>query len=106
MKVAFPTIRHNEIRNLAGTLLTEVCHDVSLELVLQPLGGEVLNHATSIRENVAWVDVAARDFWTHGLKEFFDVKVFNPFATSNQKFALSSCFAHDERQKRAYEQSC
>ena len=102
---AFPTIRHNEIRNLTGILLTEVCHDVSLEPVLQPLGGEVLNHATSIRENEARVDVAARDFWTHGQKAFFDMKVFNPFAKSNQKFALASCFTHHERQKkRAYEQ--
>ena len=24
----FPTLRHNEIRNLTGNLLTEVCHDV------------------------------------------------------------------------------
>ena len=102
---AFPTIWHNEIRNLTGILLTEVCHDVSLEPVLQPLGGEVLNHATSIRENEARVDVAAKDVWTHGQKAFFDVKVFNPFAKSNQKFALASCFTHHERQKkRAYEQ--
>lgn len=51
------------------------------------------------------MDVAARDFWTHGQKAFFDVKVFNPFAKSNQKFALASCFTHHERQKkRAYEQ--
>ena len=70
-----------------------------------PLGGEVLNHAASIRENEARVDVAARDFWTHGQKAFFGVKVFNPFAKSNQKFALASCFTHHERQKkRAYEQ--
>ena len=102
---AFPTICHNVVRNLTGSLLAEVCHDVSLEPVLQPLNGEVLNHATSICENEARVDVAARDFWTHGQKAFFDVKVFNPFAKSNQKFALASCFTHHERQKkRAYEQ--
>ena len=63
---AFRTIRHNEVRNLTGSLLAEVCHDVSLEPVFQPLSGEVLNHATSICENEARVDVAARDFWTHG----------------------------------------
>ena len=101
---AFPTLRHNKIRNLTGTLLTEVCNDVSLEPVLQPLGGEVLNHATPIHEKEAQVDVPARDFWTHGQKAFFDMKVFNPFAKSNQKFALASCFTHHERQKRAYEQ--
>ena len=55
---------------------------------------------TSICENEARVDVVARDFRTHGQKAFFDVKVFNPFAKSNQKFALASCFAHHERQKK------
>ena len=102
---AFPTIRHNEIRDLTGTLLTEVCHDVSLEPVLQPLTGEVLNHATSNHEAEARVDVAARDFWGNGQKAFLDVKVFNPYAKSNQKFSLTSCFSHHERQKkRMYEQ--
>ena len=50
---AFPTLCHKEIRNLTGTLLTEVCHDVSLEPVLQPVSGEVLNYATSNHENEA-----------------------------------------------------
>ena len=51
------------------------------------------------------MDVAARDFWTHGQKSCSDVNMLNPFAKSNQKFALASCFTHHERQKkRAYEQ--
>ena len=58
-----------------------------------------------IHENEARVDVAARDFWTHGQKAFFDVKIFNPFTKSNQMFALASCFTHRELQKkRAHEQ--
>ena len=102
---AFPTIRHNEIRNLTGTLLTQVCHDVSLEPPLQPLSGEVMNNATSNRQDEARVDVAARDFWSTGQKAFFDVKVFNPYAKSNQRFTLASCFSHHEKsKKRAYEQ--
>ena len=56
------TIHHSETRNLTGTLLTEVCHDVSLGPVLQPLTGEVFNHATSSHEVEARVDVAAKDF--------------------------------------------
>ena len=102
---AFPTIRHNELRNLTGILLTEVCHDVSLEPPLQPLTGEVLQLLTSNRQNEARVDIAARDFWGTGQKAFFDVKVFNPYAKSNQKFSLASCFNHHEKgKKRAYEQ--
>ena len=34
-----------------------------------------------------------------------DVKVFNPFAKSNQRFSLAACFSHHEKsKKRAYEQ--
>ena len=102
---ALPTIRHNEIRDLTGTLLTEVCHNVSLEPPLQPLNGEVMNHATSNQQYEARLDIAPRDFWCTGQKAFFDVKVFNPYAKSNQKFALASCFRHHENiKKRSYEQ--
>ena len=97
---AFPTIHHNENRDLTGTLLTDVCHDVSLEPVLQPLTGEVLNHATSNREVEARVDVTARMFWENGQKAFSDVKVFNPYAKSIQKFSLASCCSHHEQQKK------
>ena len=38
----FPTIRHNEIRDITATLLTEVCHNVATQPPLQPLTGETL----------------------------------------------------------------
>ncbi len=44
----FPILRHNEIRDLTANLLTEVCHDVSVEPALQPLTGEMLSGASSI----------------------------------------------------------
>ena len=33
----FPIIRHNEVRDLTATLLTEVCHNVATEPALQPI---------------------------------------------------------------------
>ena len=39
-KGGFPSIRHNEIRNLTATLLTEVCHDVCIGPGLQPVSNE------------------------------------------------------------------
>ena len=36
-KGGFPSIRHNEIRDVTATLLSEVCHDVATEPHLQPL---------------------------------------------------------------------
>ena len=33
----FPSIRHNEVRDLTAGLLSEVCYDVGIEPALQPL---------------------------------------------------------------------
>ena len=105
-KGAFPTLRHNELRDITGSLLSEVCHDVSIEPELQPLDGHELRHTTANKEDNARADIQARGFW--GIKHqraFFDVKVFNPNAPSNRKFPLSSCYRHHERiKKRSYEQ--
>ena len=36
----FPSIRHNELRDVTASLLSEVCHNIATELRLQPLSGE------------------------------------------------------------------
>ena len=52
-KGGFPSIRHNEIREITTTLLSEVCHDVAIELHLQTLSGEAFPHATpNIQQNL------------------------------------------------------
>ena len=38
----FPSVRHNEIRDITATLLTEVCNDVCVEPDLQPLMSDQL----------------------------------------------------------------
>ena len=38
----YPTLRHNEIRDLTASLLSEVCSDVQTEPSLQPVAGERL----------------------------------------------------------------
>ena len=60
----FPSIRHNEVRDLTASLLSEVCSDVGAEPALQPVEGEPLQFATASREDgAARLDVVARDFW-------------------------------------------
>ena len=44
-KGAFPTVRHNHIRDLTAQLLTEVCPNVGIEPHLQPISGETFLHA-------------------------------------------------------------
>ena len=43
----FPTIRHNEVRDILADLLTEVCSDVAVEPQLAPVSGEVFLAAST-----------------------------------------------------------
>ena len=40
----FPTLGHNDIRDITASMLTEVCHKVRVEPELQPLTGEEMQH--------------------------------------------------------------
>ena len=59
----FPIIRYNELRDFTASLLSKVCHSVSVEPHLQPLTGETFSLASAIVEDDARSDVAANGFW-------------------------------------------
>ena len=101
----FPTIRHNEIRDLTANLMSDVCHDVCVEPNFKPIIGEVLNGASAITDDGARLDIAANGFWG-GRREraYFDVGVFNPYVPSNRQ-PLAACYRkHENIKNRAYEQ--
>ena len=106
MWCGFPSIRHNEIRDVTANLLTEVCHDVVVEPDLQLLTGEALAYATSYPSDGARLYIAVNGFWGGRYeKSFLDVRVFNPHAPSNNKTSINSCYRkHENDKKRAYEQ--
>ena len=62
----YPSIRHNEIRDLTAELLSEVCHSVSVEPHLQSLSGETLRCASANVEDGARLDIVANGFWGGG----------------------------------------
>ena len=100
----YPTIRH-EIRDLTTNLLTEVCHNVSCEPVLQPLSSETFQHRSAIRDDNARLDIRASGFWSHSQEAFFDVRVFYPIASSNCSPTISSAYRkHESVKKRQYGQ--
>ena len=105
-KGGFPSIRHNEIRDLTADLLTEICNDVCVEPELQGVDGEQLNCASSNVQDGARLDIAANGFWGGRYEcNFFDVRVFNPLAPSNRHTRPASCYhKHEMLKKRAYEQ--
>ena len=96
----YPTLRHNEIRNLAANLLSEVCHNVTIEPTLQPVTRETFKLASTLEQDqilqlmVSGVAIL-----------FFDIRVLNPLAPSNTTSTPSACYRRHEKEKqRAYEQ--
>ena len=92
--------RHNELRDLTGDLLAEVCKDVAIEPSLEPLTGELLQYKTAKGEDDAHSDVSARGFWLRGQRAFFDIKVFSPNAPSYLTKPLATCYRENEMTKR------
>ena len=105
-KGGFTSVRHNEIRDLTATLLTEVAHDVRTEPDLQPITSEDLAGASANSQDGARLDIVASGVWGGRFeKTFFDVRVFNPHAPSNRQGKLSDTYKRHERaKKRAYDQ--
>ena len=101
----FPTLRHNEIRDITASYLSEIHSNVTVEPHLQPLTGESLCLSTSNQDDAARVDIAADGFWTNSSRAFFDVRVFNPHAQSNASLSPTAAYCRHEREKScAYEQ--
>ena len=82
--------------------MSQVCHDVGIEPVLQPLNGEEFVGASTICENDARLDIVARDFWqARGERSFFDIRIFNPHAPTNKKSSIQGTYlAHEKMKKR------
>ena len=100
----FPAVRHNEVRDITATLLTEVRHGVTTEPHLQPLSSESLSHCSAITEDGARLDVAMYVFWGGRFeKAFVDGRVFNPSTQSNRQASLSSVYRRHEQENNGSE---
>ena len=85
----FPTIRHNEVRDLLASLLCEKCPNVRTEPQLDSLTGEIFPLATTFTADEAQIDIQAGGFWGNSRFEtaLFDV---NPFMESNRSSSSTS----------------
>ena len=99
-KGGFPSICHNEIRDLTANLLSEVCHNVLTEPHLQPISGETLTGTSANVEDGAQLEILANGFWgSHFELAFFDVRAFNPHAPSNRQPQLATTYRHENLKK-------
>ena len=97
----FPTVRHNEVRDLLASLLTEVCSDVAVEPALQPITGETFQRRSTSTDNGARLDIRVRGFWgSRSESAFFDVRIFNPNAPSNHTPSCAANYRRHEKAKR------
>ena len=93
----FPSIRHNELRNI--TAKTETSSNVLIEPLLQPLTREHLSHQSSNGEDNACVDIAASNVWSPSDRAFFDVRVYNPFSTTYFRSTHKASHRRNEQEK-------
>ena len=99
-KGGFVIQRHNDLRDITAKALSEICRDVQVEPPLQPLNGETFSLRSAITSDEARVDVCARSFWCEGQDAFFDIRAFNPFASSFQSTSLRSLYQQQQKGKR------
>ena len=72
-----------------------------VEPSLQTLSGETCTYSMAIAEDGAHLDVSADGFWGgQDQRAFFDVKVFNPTASSYRTTPVSSLYQRFEKEKR------
>ena len=101
-KGGFPSIRHNEIRDMTATLLMEVCNDVRIEPELQPVTDEELTGSSANSQAGARLDIATNGVWGVTFKRtYLDVRVFNPHAPSNRHFNLQAVYRKHEQNQEA-----
>ena len=102
-KGGFVTLRHNEVRYITATLLSEVCKDVELEPSLLTLNGEEQIMSKTAKKNYeVRLDICARSFWVSGQKAFFDVRVFDPNARRYSKQILKQCYSINENKEKRH----
>ena len=99
-KGGFICIRHDEVRDIIGASLKEICKDVSIEPKLQSLSGEKFSYKTASTDPEARLDISARGFWTRGQRAFFDVRIFDPMAPSHRHQSLQAAHEKNENEKK------
>ena len=97
----YVSLRHNEVRDLLTDLLSDTCNKVTVEPHLQPVCGERFQSASAITADEARLNIQAGGFWgrRHEIA-YFDVRVFNPHASSNCTQSLARIYRRREAEKR------
>ena len=73
----FPTLRHDETRDLLADVMTETCNSVAVEPILAPVDDRTFQQPSTTTDRNARVDIVAGGVWGSRFdRAFFDVCVF------------------------------
>ena len=72
---------------------------MEIEPSLQPLSGESFTYGNANVQDDARIDIKACGFWGERHQCFFDIRVFNPHAQTNQHIPRESCYKKHEKAK-------
>ncbi|XP_047481418.1 uncharacterized protein LOC125033892 [Penaeus chinensis] len=99
----FVCMRHDEVRDVTAQMLGEVCRDVRIEPPLIPTEGRNFSLQSANTADDARLDISANSFWIRGQRAFFDIRIFNPMATSNRSQELLAAHTkHENNKMREY----
>ena len=96
----YTSMRHNSIRNTEAQIMREVCKDVQLEPMLQPMENIVFDNSGTNDAPNARLDIAVRGLWNSHERTFFDVRITHPGAPSNRDKPLDQLYRQHEREKK------
>ena len=101
---SFVAQRHDGIRNLLTSLLSNVCKDVEVESHLLPIDNKVFNLISTVTSTEARLDMKAGSFWSRGETAFFHVRITHVNSTCNQNKSTKLIFVEHEKEKKGKHQ--
>ena len=77
------------------------CMHVCIHMYVQPCSGEQFQYRSANVEDGARLDVSAESFWGRDRRlVYFDIKVFNPLASTHASSPLAQCYRRAELDKK------
>ena len=87
----FVSLRHNHIRDLTAGFLTQMCHYVQVEPLLQSLHGETFRLWSANHENQTRFNVAVDGFRNSTQQDCFDIRGLTPLTNLKKDATSEEC---------------
>ena len=105
VKSGYTHLQNNEIRDVFANLMEDVCRRVQIEPKLQSLDGEIFSSNSTTTDDDARLDIKANGLCVSRFnRTFFDVKIFNPHASSCPKTMKDAFKYHESIRRNKYEE--